>query len=212
VERIAIFGSTGAVGRRIVQQALERGIVVVAYARRPEKLGELQDRVELVVGELADADAIDRAVRGADAVVSALGPTTLTPGRRPLTVGMGHVVDAMQRHGVRRVLALATPSLRQEGDATNLLLSPVTTVVQLFGSTAYDELRGTERVLRESGLDWTLARVPFLTNAAGTGRIRAGRLERTTGATLSRDNLASWMLDEAVRGDWIGQAPVVCDA
>lgn len=61
-----------------------------------------------VVGELSAAAAIDRAVQGANAVVSALGPSL---SRRatglPLVEGTRNIVAAMQRHGVPATSATA---------------------------------------------------------------------------------------------------------
>lgn len=214
MRRIAVFGSTGACGRRVVEVALEQGLEVVAYARRPSRLGPLADRVEVVEGELADADRIADALTGVDAVFSLLGPTTLSPGRRPLSDGMCHILDGMQAHGIVRILAIATPSVPAPGDKPHLMLSPIGSFVRTFGSTAFDEFRGMADRLRRSDADWTLVRIPFLTNAPPVDdldRLRAGLLDRRTGWKLSRNNLARWMVHEAEARDWVRGAPVLSD-
>ena len=60
--RIAVFGSTGAVGTHVVRRALEREWDVVAFARTPSKLGELRERVEVVQGDVQDPSSFGRTV------------------------------------------------------------------------------------------------------------------------------------------------------
>ncbi|HJV13829.1 MAG TPA: NAD(P)H-binding protein [Propionibacteriaceae bacterium] len=73
---VAVFGATGAIGSLTVNELLADGHTVTAYARNPEKIPSgWGNCVRVIIGELSDADAIDRAVQGADAVVSALGPS-----------------------------------------------------------------------------------------------------------------------------------------
>ena len=82
---VTVFGATGAIGAQVVDQLRANGHGVTAYVRNPGKVpATWGDDVTVVVGEITDAAAIDRAVAGADAVVSALGPawTARPPGCR----------------------------------------------------------------------------------------------------------------------------------
>lgn len=73
---VTVFGATGGVGSQVVDQLRSRGHTVTAYIRNPGKApGTWDQDITVVVGELSDPAAIDRAVQGADAVVSALGPS-----------------------------------------------------------------------------------------------------------------------------------------
>lgn len=72
-KRILIIGSTGGTGRRLVEQALERGYTVTAMARNPAKLGIEHPKLSIVHGDVLDYESVAAAVKGHDAVVSALG-------------------------------------------------------------------------------------------------------------------------------------------
>jgi putative NADH-flavin reductase len=52
--KIAIFGSSGNVGKLLVEQALAEGYDVVAYARNPSKLTIKHDHLTIMQGELSD--------------------------------------------------------------------------------------------------------------------------------------------------------------
>jgi nucleoside-diphosphate-sugar epimerase len=65
---VALTGGTGFLGRYLVRALEQAGWRVRLLSRRPRR-----DRIETVVGSLADAEALDRLVAGADAVVHAAG-------------------------------------------------------------------------------------------------------------------------------------------
>ena len=117
--RIAVFGGTGATGRLLIDQALDRGLSVTAYARHPEKLGIEDDRLTVVAGELSDSAAIDRAVKGSDAVISLLGQGRPVKGT-PVALGTRTILAAMDTFGVRRIVAVATASAADPRDKPGL--------------------------------------------------------------------------------------------
>jgi uncharacterized protein YbjT (DUF2867 family) len=71
---VTVFGATGQIGRLVVGDLLAGGHDVTAYVRNPAKLGHSDPRLVTVIGELSDEARIRQAVRGSDAVISALGP------------------------------------------------------------------------------------------------------------------------------------------
>jgi uncharacterized protein YbjT (DUF2867 family) len=116
---VTVFGATGGVGSHVVDQLRTRGHWVTAYVRNPSKVpsGWGED-VTVVVGELSDAEAVDRAVQGADAVVSALGPSLDRKATGlPMVEGTRNIVTAMQRHGVAATSAMAPPASSTSGTA-----------------------------------------------------------------------------------------------
>jgi putative NADH-flavin reductase len=71
--KILVFGATGGTGARLVQQALEQGHVVTAFARDPGKVKRTHENLRVVRGDVLRAETVDAAVAGQDAVLSALG-------------------------------------------------------------------------------------------------------------------------------------------
>ena len=80
--RIAVFGGTGVTGRLLIAQALDEGDSVTAYARHPEKLALVNDRLTVVEGELSDAAAIERAVGGAAGKAGSIAVRPLAGGKK----------------------------------------------------------------------------------------------------------------------------------
>jgi putative NADH-flavin reductase len=71
--KLLIFGATGATGRALVEQALEQGHEVTAFARNPEKVRTTHKNLHVAKGDIMDATSIAAAMQGQDAVLSALG-------------------------------------------------------------------------------------------------------------------------------------------
>src|SRR5438067_10520649 len=71
--KLLVFGATGGTGSRLVQQALQQGHVVTAFARDPGKIHLTHDNLRIVRGDILQPDSVEKALSGQDAVVSALG-------------------------------------------------------------------------------------------------------------------------------------------
>jgi putative NADH-flavin reductase len=73
IMKIAVFGSSGNVGKLLVEQALAEGYDVIAYTRNPSKLTIKHDHLTIMQGELSDEAMIERTITGVDAVISVMG-------------------------------------------------------------------------------------------------------------------------------------------
>jgi hypothetical protein len=97
---ITVLAASGATGRELTRQALERGHTVLAIARNPERI-TLPDSSLLtrVAGDVNDPQSIAAALQGSKIVVSGLGQTGKAP-HGVLTAGARAVVAARPQHMV----------------------------------------------------------------------------------------------------------------
>src|SRR3954451_1265925 len=209
--RLTVFGATGGVGRHVVTQALHRGDHVTAYVRNPAKLDISDPELTVIAGELTDRDAVRRALTGADAVISALGPSLDRKATgMPLVDGTRTIVDAMQAEGVERYIGMATPSLRDERDSRSLLGLIVPLMGRTFLKRAYQELLDMSRIVADSPLDWTIARFTQPKNGERKGTVRAGFLGKAKlGAAITRADIASFLLDQTTDTRFHRAAPAI---
>lgn len=210
--RITVFGATGPAGKLLTVRAIQAGHIVTAFARSPAKLGSLADQVSVVTGELADGEAIDRAVQGADAVISLLGPSGKSSGL-PISEGMRHIVDAMERHGVRRLIATATPSAADPNDRFKVSFWLAVRMIKALAGTAYADIVATADIVRASALDWTLLRLPMLTDAPAQRPAVLGYVgdPQIKLFSLSRPALANVILTQLQSGNWVRKAPAIAN-
>ena len=195
--RLVILGTTGRTGRLVAEQAIERGMDVVALVRH-EPDPPLDPRVAVAVVDLRDQDAIAPELVGADAVVSAIGPVTGVTVTE-VSQATQAVVDAMVRTGVRRIVAAANGKVLTEDEVTGE-----------YANVAAEHRRDAA-ILAASGLDWTLLAAPFLTDDAGTGDIATVVGAKAPGRTLTRADFAAVLLDALHHPDWVGRIVGVAD-
>jgi len=166
--RIVIFGANGPTGRLLTRQALDAGHRVVAVTRQPDDFPLHHRHLTIYAADVHDPEAVDRAVAGAGAVLSTLG-TPFT--RKPITLyseGIRHVTAAMERHGVKRIVAVSSSATEPHrhadgGFLMNWVMQPL--VVATIGRTTYADMRRMEQHLRDGDLEWTVVRPSGLFDA-----------------------------------------------
>src|ERR1700753_2559319 len=105
--KLPVFGATGRRGSEGVRQAIAAGHEVVAVVRDPARLAvPAGPGLGVVTADVMDPAQIGPAVKGSDAVVSALGPRKGGP-VTVLTDGMRSILTAMEDTGVRRLVAVS---------------------------------------------------------------------------------------------------------
>ncbi|WP_426573737.1 NAD-dependent epimerase/dehydratase family protein [Aquihabitans sp. McL0605] len=111
---IFVTGGTGLTGGNVCQQLIERGDDVRALVRNPEEAAALAALgVELIQGDIADADDVLRAAKGCEGAIhtaALLGGSSqdIADFEAVNVVGTRNVLDAAQAHGMRRAVALST--------------------------------------------------------------------------------------------------------
>jgi len=207
--KIAIFGATGETGRQLVEQALAAGYQVVAYVRNPSKLNTRHENLTIVQGDLADQAMIERAISGADAVISVLGPRGDSK-NKPITRGMQNIIEAMKKQGVRRLIISSTLSAKDPNDLPDFKAKALVNLVKLTMHAAYEEIVSVADTVRKSDLDWTIVRLTTLNNNPKSGKVRVGYLGKgEVGLRISRADLAEFMLKQVQDTKYLRQAPVI---
>jgi putative NADH-flavin reductase len=211
--KIALFGGTGPTGRHIIEEALRQGYELSVYARDAGKLTAFGDRIEVVVGDLNNREAVRACIAGADAVISALGPDgQKAQEKRAVMRGVGTIISAMQELNVRRLIQISTASYRDPKDGFDFKWRALVTMFKLMANDAYDDVKATAELVSNSNLDWTLVRVPFLKDGPATGQIHIGWFGRTKlGMKLSRGNLAKFLIDQIAAEEFVRKAPGIAD-
>ena len=180
--KIVLLGANGRTGREVLGRALDAGHTVTALVRAEGKLGDVShERLEVRVGDVCDPRFLQAILPGHDAVISTLGPRL--PTRAATAVysdSAASIVDAMQGSGVDRLLVTSTALLFPSDKLLDRVLRRLT-------PNAVREAGRMEERIRSSSLDWTIARMGFLTNAPATGyRHAAGASPEAEGPSRAR--------------------------
>jgi len=208
--KIALLGSTGFLGKVLLERALERGHQVRTLVRAPERLGEFRNRVEFVHGSAFEAGDLEATVLGTEAVLSTVGPPQRSP-KDPerYQKAMQDLVAAMDKQNITRLIhtgGAAHPGGENENwtmgrrllrFALNLMWKPGLVAKQLEWE-----------VLKKSNLDWTLVRPPRIAKGTATGNLVADE-KNLASLQVNVADLADFLLDQIDSRDWIRKAPLV---
>lgn len=208
---IALFGATGKTGRRVLDRALAAGCNVRVLVRDPAKLTIASDRLTVIRGDVLDAESVDEAVAGSDAVLALFGQVKGSPPTLQAD-GTRNIVAAMQRHGIRRIVTLSGGGLRAEGfDQPKAPDRIIRFLLKTLSGRVLADAEQHLEVLRESELDWTVVRGPRLTEKPGRGAYRVGWVGVDASTQISRDDLADFILTQVDDPTFVRQLPFVSD-
>ncbi|NGO69291.1 NAD(P)-dependent oxidoreductase [Streptomyces boncukensis] len=207
--KLLILGATGPTGRHVVDLALRSGDAVTVLVRNPATLGDLAGRVTTVTGDATSQHDVSAAMAGRDAVISALGRGRSLAAKGLFTRSSAAVIAAARETGVSRLVWLSS-----FGVGHTLRWSSLTQ--QLMYRTLLRSIYANKEIadesIRTSGLDWTLVYPTRLTNGPAKGSYQADdRLPMRGNPTISRADVADFMLRAAHSSEWIGRTAVISD-
>lgn len=190
--KVTVFGATGNVGRLAVERLLKNGHEVTAFARRPGKIGIDDPKLRLQAGDAFDAADVENAVRGHEAVVITIGAGM---SRKSLIRSQGtmNVIQAMETHGVRRLICQSTLGAHESWSNLNFFWKRI-----MFGALLKPVFRDhelQEKLVRASGLDWTIVRPSAFADGPATGSFKEGFGPEEHGLklTISREDIAAFL-------------------
>ncbi len=219
--KIAIFGASGRTGIPLVQQALDGGHEVVAFVRSPEKLADQldaaytnHDRLHVVQGDAMNKEEVERAIAGdgrpVDAVLSGLGHAKGSP-PSVQTVATGHMVSAMEQHGVERLISLSGAGVPAPQDKPKLIDHVFRFLLNNFQKDVIEDAKAHVKLLEQHpNLQWTVVRGPRLTEGPKTGDYKVGWVGET-GTQAARGNVADFMLKLAKNDQYVHEMPSISD-
>lgn len=205
--KIIIFGSTGNIGRQLVLQGLQLGHSITAFARSKEKLNDIQhNNLTIFEGNVLDFSAVVKSVKGHDVVLCALGA-----GRKGNLRSQGtyNIIKAMEKTGVRRFICQTTLGAGDSKGNLNFFWKYIMFGWWLKEALLDHELQ--ERYIKESNLDWTIARPGAFVKGKATGKYKHGfgPNDRSVKLKISMPDVALFMLMQVSENEYLKQTPAL---
>lgn len=204
--RVIVFGTTNRLGRQVWRKALDAGHRVTVFGRSVTRLSEEEPALNPIQGDLIDAGAVSKAVANHEAVMICLGSDYKEEHAQPAT-STNIIVNAMVRHGVRRLVVATTTGEGLYTDKISIMdrtmrrvfprftawIGPGDGHVGEFGGFGAYSMHGghvhQEAIVKDSPLDWTIVRAPVIND-----RLLRGWAERPD--NVSREDVASFMMHQ----------------
>lgn len=166
---ITIFGATGMVGKQMVRHALAQGHSVRAFGRNVTALIDQDlrnENLEAIKGSVFDSYDVHKAIKGCDAVLSALGGSA-DGVDKTRSLGIKTIIQQMEGAGVKRIVALGGIGVLDAGDGTFIMDKDG--YPKEFLAVAKEHLEAFLQ-LKKSNLDWTFVCPPNIKDADAAGQ------------------------------------------
>lgn len=204
MKTVTIFGATGAVGSQLVKEALLMGYKVRAFGRNvfvhPFPLSE---NLELIQGGVFDAGDVRKAIKGSDAVLSAIGGA-FDGTDKSRSLGIKTIVAQMEKLGVKRIVAVGGMGVLANDEGK--LLMDAEDYPKEYLPVGREHLKAYT-YLKESSLHWTFVCSPDLVDADAGGEFIAAAEKNPEGSLfkINTGDLALFMLKEINNNEYICQ-------
>ncbi|SFR68352.1 Putative NADH-flavin reductase [Agromyces sp. CF514] len=171
-KKILIIGAAGNVGSRVVDAALAAGDEVVAYVRRPEAVAP-RSGLTVVRGSAEEVEALAAAAAGADSVVVSI--TGSMSDATFMQRALPSIIAATRQAKAGRIVLV---SVFGAGDTAELASGFARLVYRTALARFLADKAAADRLLVESGLEYTIVYPVNLKHAAALPAATVERLER----------------------------------
>ncbi|KAF2184864.1 NAD(P)-binding protein [Zopfia rhizophila CBS 207.26] len=201
-QHILVLGATGPSGLLFCEAALQAGHALTLFVRNASKVPQTVTeggKVNIIEGALTQEDRLQAAAEcGATVFVSFAGPGYGHQGT-PLTDGYKRLIPLLSQNRFERAIVLLTASWIAPEDNVALKWKLIAGMVRMFAGNAYADINGIG--------NYTMFRVPFLSDA-GPAEVHSAYLgSPNIGLKLSRSSMVQWVLREIDEARWTGKAP-----
>jgi putative NADH-flavin reductase len=204
--KVLVLGANGRTGSLVVNYAVEMGHELSVLVRHESVFS--RPGVRVIEGDALKADEVLRATHLQDVVVQCIGGSAPWKNQTLERNAMRNIVAAIENSGTRRLLVVSAMGVDESKKQSPWWYRYLLIPTFLRGSTA--DKTAMEAIVRDSELNWIIARPPVLTDGSGTGKVHVlGKNE--TGHTITRADLAVWLVEQLESAAYLRQAVVVAN-
>jgi nucleoside-diphosphate-sugar epimerase len=227
-DKILVLGGTGEAGICLLRELIHRNHPTIVYARNPNKIPadvSASPLIEIIKGEIDEVEKLSTAVSKCKLIISLLGPARLrVKGPTDYADCYRAMFPLMRQHGVRRLFAMGTISIRLPQDQRALSQQLIVWMVQHLVPTVYGNIMAIQKLFEDDAatadIDWTVYRLGLLLGACDEASWAEGRQDDEYAGPIGapgwrawqkRGALARWLVDAAESGapELVRQMPAV---
>ena len=202
--KVVLFGASGMIGSRVLNELVSRGHTVTAAARDPEKIAA-GEGVTAVQADADEPESVAAAADGADAAVCAIAPPQENP--NAIVSIVSSLMDGLGRAGVKRLIVVGGAGSLEVATGIQIVDTPEFPAQWLGIARAHRDILP---LLKASRFEWSyFSPASLIQPGERTGKYRLGGKELLTDANgesrISAEDYAIALVDELERPRHINQ-------
>ncbi|QXT39833.1 NAD(P)-dependent oxidoreductase [Gymnodinialimonas ceratoperidinii] len=209
--KLSVIGASRGIGRKVVEESLERGHTVTAMSRSASQtFTDAPEALTVLDGDATDPADVARATEGVEAVILTLGVPKDMRVLKPTTLfsdATRVLIAAMEAADIKRLLTVTGFGA---GDSAEKLSTPERLTQKALLGRAYADKDLQEKLIRDSTLDWTIARPGILSDNRKSNAYKV-LVEKETwrNGLINRADVADFLVTAAEEGSHIHQTPAL---
>lgn len=203
---IIVFGASGKTGKIVIENALRQEYNVTAFVRDSSKLSISDTKLTIIEGDATDQDAVAKAIKGQNIVISCLGANNGLGKTTALHEMTTNIVAAMKAHHVPQIIYVASAGIDKEIPGLSGKL-----MMKMLGNVLNDH-RNAVQVIKENIPYYTIVRPLGLNDQPFTGSYRetaTGIPEK--GRRISRADVADFIIRAITDPSYKNQSISIAD-
>jgi putative NADH-flavin reductase len=210
--KILLLGPNGAVGQIVLNDLLQSNHEVTALVRNVATLQRTHPKLTVLQGTPTDADDLEKALAGQDAVLSTLGVRK----NKKTTVRTDvarHLAAGMKKNGVSRLVwldAAGVGSSKEFVQRSSFVFGRI--IIPLLLNHMYDDAAVADAIIEKSDCEWVIVRPMSFTNGAKKANLSVVTdmsLPVRLSLRIPRANVAAFMVEQLAKDDYVGQMPII---
>ncbi len=205
---VVVAGATGRTGKLVAEELLERGFAVRALVRSASKASWLErEGLQLVEGDITSVESLERAIEGADFVISAIGskkPFSGKENNRVDNMGNQNLARAAKSKGIQHLVVISSIGVGDSRYAVSfvprILMTPVLRMKEK-----------SEDFIRTWGQSYTIIRPGGLKGTELSGQTVFGEGGKVSGS-VNRKQIAKVCVDALTKASMKNRTLEVIDA
>lgn len=206
---IAVVGGTGKSGQYLVKQLLQQNFAIRLLIR-DHTLTHLKDpKITVIRGDARDITAVKALVAGADAVISTIGQRG--NGLPIFSAATANIIRAMQEQHIQRYLVTTGLSVNTLMDQKSPWVMQATDWMYAHYPQTTNDKQNEYELLQNTGLDWTLIRLPLIELTDGAPSVTASLIDCPSDK-ISASSLAAFLIGQLSDNTFSSAAPFIANA
>jgi putative NADH-flavin reductase len=205
---IAVIGGTGKAGQYLVKELIKQGYKIKMLVRNPEKFNLENSEIEIIQGDVLNAESVYSLITSCNAVISTLGQTK---GESPVfSIAAQNITEAMNSLNVQRYLMVTGLTLDIPDDKKSFRTKLQSKIMKICFPAIIADKQKEYEIISGTNLDWTVIRLPFIDLTELTGEVKMS-LTDCPGKKISSTDLANFLIDQLTDSRFIRKAPFIAN-
>lgn len=209
MKKIALFGASGLTGQLVLQKLLASGYTIQALVRTPEKIQEKNLSLKVIKGDVLNKADVENTVKGCDVIISLFGHVKNSP-EWLQTNGTINIAEAMKKNNIQKIISISGGGLPYpQKDEPKFADKLIRTIMKIVVPKILNDAIKHAEILKNSNLNWIIARAPRLNNNPAIGTYRVGWVGVNASTKISRADFADFILTQIEDNSFLKQMPFV---